>query len=109
MSKMQNTENRSLKQTIIDWVIYSVFFSIVVANLVGLGLLYREQSRFRLTIQKKDVIIQALFVSCEMDWLIKRVRPRPYDNTKRARARLLGDINEIPPLTTERKRPKKKS
>ena len=61
-------------RTLIDVVIYTVFYFIILASVAAITTIYVDNAKVRFEIQKRDVTIEALVTSCKMDWLIKERR-----------------------------------
>ena len=61
--------------TIIDVIIYVSFYIIIVLTTMALTFTYIERGKYRVALWKKDVQIQALILSCKMDFLIRQRRP----------------------------------
>lgn len=56
-------------------IVFIILFASTLMNIAAISAFYASRATWKLELQKKDVLIRALQVSCEQDWLIKQTRP----------------------------------
>ena len=59
---------------VLYWVVFALLGVAFLLNISATTITFIKQKDHKMELQKKDVIIQALMVACEMDHLIKRIR-----------------------------------
>jgi hypothetical protein len=61
---------------VIDVIIYLTFYVIILISVFSISTHFTEKAKLKMEIQKRDVTIEALLISCEMGHLIKIMRPK---------------------------------
>ena len=72
-----------MKVKIKDFIIAAVLIlygAMFFLNIMAISFNFAERDRLKLEIQKKDVTIDALILSCDMDYLIKNLRGENENN-----------------------------